>query len=84
MKTTYKSILIIIVLQWAISLLAGGIGASWTTKNLKSPYLEFTSDSKWDTEWFYIFVRKSGTWFLIFTNFVPISMLITLELVKFW
>lgn len=26
----------------------------------------------------------TGTWILIFTNFVPISLLVTLELVKFW
>lgn len=25
-----------------------------------------------------------GTWILIFTNFVPISLMVTLELVKFW
>lgn len=25
-----------------------------------------------------------GTWILIFTNFVPISLLVSLELVKFW
>lgn len=27
---------------------------------------------------------RAGTWVLIFTNFVPISLLVTLELVKFW
>jgi len=31
-----------------------------------------------------LFVALTGTWVLIFTNFVPISLLITLELVKFW
>ncbi len=25
-----------------------------------------------------------GTWILIFTNLVPITLLVTLELVKFW
>jgi phospholipid-transporting ATPase len=40
MKTTYKSILIIIFFQLAISMLAGGVGASWTYDNLNSPYLE--------------------------------------------
>ena len=65
-------------------MIAGGVGATWTTENLDLNYLEFSSDSEWDTDWFLIFVKKTGTWFLIFTNFVPISMLITLELVKFW
>lgn len=27
---------------------------------------------------------RTGTWILIFTNFVPISLLVTLELVKVW
>lgn len=31
----------------------------------------------------FIFV-KWGTWVLIFTNFIPISLLVTLELVKFY
>lgn len=31
----------------------------------------------------YILV-KWGTWILIFTNFIPISLLVTLELVKFY
>jgi phospholipid-transporting ATPase len=25
-----------------------------------------------------------GTWILLLTNFVPISLMVTLELVKFW
>ena len=65
-------------------MIAGGVGATWAAENLDLNYLEFSSDSEWDTEWFLIFVKKTGTWFLIFTNFVPISMLITFELVKFW
>lgn len=28
-------------------------------------------------------LTKWGTWLLIFTNFVPISLLVTLEMVKF-
>mgnify|MGYP001154452494 CR=1 FL=1 len=31
-----------------------------------------------------IFVKYLGTWILIFTNFVPISLMVSLELVKFW
>jgi len=26
----------------------------------------------------------TGTWILIFTNLVPISLLVTLEMVRFW
>jgi phospholipid-transporting ATPase len=28
-------------------------------------------------------IKNTGTWILLFTNFVPISLLVTLELVKF-
>jgi len=33
--------------------------------------------------WYYL-LQQTGTWVLIFTNFVPISLMVTLELVKFW
>ena len=29
-------------------------------------------------------LTKMGTWILVFTNFVPISLMVSLELVKFW
>jgi phospholipid-transporting ATPase len=53
-------------------------------KNLDIEYLNFVPHNKWDTEWYHIFTALTGTWILIFTNFVPISLLVTLELVKFW
>ena len=34
--------------------------------------------------WFLSFIKSFGTWILIFTNFVPISLLVSLELVKLW
>jgi len=30
------------------------------------------------------FFYVGGSWVLLFTNFVPISMLVSLEIVKFW
>lgn len=35
------------------------------------------------TNSFYYFWTKFGNWLIIFTNFVPISLLVTLEMVKF-
>ena len=84
MLTTYKSIMIIIILQLALSCLAAGFGSTWGIENIDTPYLEFKQTDKWDTQKFYVFMKMMGTWFLIFTNFVPISMLLTLELIKFW
>lgn len=34
--------------------------------------------------WVFSFIKSFGTWILIFTNFVPISLLVSLELVKLW
>jgi phospholipid-transporting ATPase len=44
-------------------------------------YLDF---SQFKDSWGLIFIKTIGTWVLILTNFVPISMLVTLEVIKFW
>jgi hypothetical protein len=31
-----------------------------------------------------MFIQITGVWILILTNFVPISMLVSLEVIKFW
>jgi|TARA_B110000285_G_C15034365_1_gene568427 magnesium-transporting ATPase (P-type) len=31
-----------------------------------------------------MWLTKLATWILVFTNFVPISLTVSLELVKFW
>ena len=47
-------------------------------------YLSFDQDDKWNSSWGLLFIKTTGTWILIFTNFVPISLLVTLEVVKLW
>ena len=49
--------------------------------NINNPYLSFT-DNKWNTDWWLVLLKMTGTWILIFTNLVPISLLVTLEVVK--
>jgi phospholipid-transporting ATPase len=44
-------------------------------------YLDY---SQFKDSWGLIFIKTIGTWVLILTNFVPISMLVTLEVIKFW
>lgn len=47
--------------------------------------LEDADDVSDELDSFYHFILvKWGTWILIFTNFIPISLLVTLELVKFY
>jgi phospholipid-transporting ATPase len=44
-------------------------------KEMNSPLLEHN-------QWLMFFVR-AGTWLLLLTNFVPISLIVTFEMVKF-
>ena len=51
-------------------------------------YLDFyppgTNPPEWDGKRsFLAWIKAFGTWILLFTNMVPISLLVTLEIVKF-
>jgi len=51
-------------------------------------YLDFYPEGS-NPQWtagksFKIWIKNFGTWILLFTNMVPISLLVTLELVKFF
>ena len=88
MKYTNAIILLVFILQMLLSMLGGVLGTSWLQLNLDASYLEF---NKVDTRGYtmteksasFMFVKLTGTWILICTNFVPISLLVTLEMVKF-
>jgi phospholipid-transporting ATPase len=41
-------------------------------------------NDKWDTDLPLLFIRNTGTWILILISFVPISLLVSLEYIKFW
>jgi len=61
------------------------IGTSWMVVNYdKARYLGFMRGEAWKTDGGLYFLKTTGTWILIFTNFVPISLIVTLEIVKFW
>ena len=61
------------------------LGTTWEISNIdKATYLDIDEQDKWNSNWFLLFIQKTGTWILIFTNFVPISLIVTLEIVKFW
>lgn len=54
-----------------------------------TPYLDLLGISgasdNWTTKyWFTSIITAFGTWILLFTNMVPISLMVTLELVKFF
>ena len=53
-------------------------------KNLEVPYLDFTTNDKWTANFWLKLIKMMGTWMLIMTNVVPISLLVSLELIKLW
>jgi len=84
-RQTNKQIILVFIIQIVASMLGAIVGASWMVANLDSAnYLSFNKNDPWNSNWFLLFIKTTGTWILIFTNFVPISLIVTLEIVKFW
>jgi phospholipid-transporting ATPase len=83
---TNKLIGLTLLTQLILALIAATIGAQWNLGNgLKALYMGNETLGEDDTHGFgYYLIKQTGTWILIFTNFVPISLMVTLELVKFW
>ena len=81
MNITGYQILIVFSIQIIIAMIGSSIGTTWMINNLHISYLSF-EDNGWDQNWGLLFLQTTGTWVLIFTNFVPISLLVTLEIVK--
>ena len=75
----------VFLIQILTSALGSVLGTTWEINNIDSAvYLDIDKEDKWSSNWILLFVQKTGTWILIFTNFVPISLIVTLEIVKFW
>ena len=86
MTLTNQAILQIFLLQVFFSVIGAAFCATWTLDNEDNPYLEMThgGDSYTKQGKVYMIATMAGSWILIFCNFVPISLLVTLEMVKFW
>ena len=78
---TNKFIICILILQLILASIGGLVGMVWinTYRKLVN-YITIPGD----LGKFMLFIQTTGTWILIFTNFVPISLMVTVELVKFW
>jgi|TARA_B110000305_G_C19363476_1_gene600686 phospholipid-transporting ATPase len=77
-------------MQMILALIGGFVGARWNTTNYtvvnylkRAPGPDDKADEGQQSFSYYL-VQYFGTWLLIFTNFVPISLTVTLEVVKFW
>lgn len=84
MRGTNRQIIIIFLVQIILASIGSCIGTTWMIRNIDNSYLNFDKRDQWNTNWFLLFVKTTGTWILIFTSFVPISLLVTLEIVKFF
>lgn len=84
---TNFSILVVFLLQILFAGIGAFFGANWSTRkdNLLRTLEKGldTNDNQAET-YLVVLILKCGTWILIFTNFVPISLMVTFELVKFW
>ncbi len=81
MKSVNYKVLFLFGSQVILSLIAAISGSTWQIANFDTHYyMGFTEDDRVSTG--YLLICRLGTWMLIFTNFVPISLMVTLELVK--
>lgn len=84
-RLTNKSILIILTTQFilaAIAAITGTVAASKSDDNIK--WLLVGIKGQENLSKLELFIQLFGSWILMLTNFVPISLIVTLELVKFW
>ena len=84
MRITYRAIISIFIAQAVLGSAAAAIGARWMVKNIDVPYLDFQTTDKWNSNFWLNFLKMIGTWMLIMTNCVPISLLVSLEVIKLW
>jgi phospholipid-transporting ATPase len=80
-----RSILIILATQFCLSLIGAIVGTAIAASPSISSidFLEGGSAGVKRTT-FETFVALTGSWILMLTNFVPISLLVQLEMVKYW
>lgn len=79
-----KQIIIVFVFQLIFCLFSSLYGAIWYTLHFKElHYLEINPNQAVDNYFWYNLTIRYGSWIIIFQNFVPISLIVTLEMVKF-
>lgn len=80
-RATNNYILLIVVIQATISLTGAIFNTVWQNINFKS--LNYYLDLESSVNPYLNFIIQLGTWFLMVVNIVPISLMVTLEIVKF-
>jgi phospholipid-transporting ATPase len=78
-----KQIRRVFLVQFLFCLFGGFYAATWyELKRDNLDYLRIPEDASKDNTYHYNFFVRFGNWLLLFTNFVPISLLVTLEMVR--
>ena len=83
-------ILYIFIIQFLMACLGAMMGQIFDNENeYNAYYLELSDQDELTDNWLLgnfpqlIYIVKVGTWILLLTNFVPISLLVTVEMVKY-
>ena len=84
-KMLNRQIINIFILQISICLFASIYGTLWERENNHPTYpylqIELNHKSHWSKSLKWIMIRF-GSWILMFTYFIPISLVITIEIVR--
>ena len=76
---TNRNIIFIFLVQVLCCILGAVIGATWMVNHLyTAKYLQFDEEDPWSSNWFLLFIKTTGTWFLIFTYQYFIYFIVTL------
>lgn len=78
---TGKAVVTTFCILIAICLLSGIVYSSWEASN-HAVVVKYMKDRNYP--WYFNLFVRMGNWILIFGNFVPISLMLTLETVKFF
>ena len=84
MNLTNEAIFYIFMLQIFFSVSGAVMCATWTIDNAGVRYMGMDTGEYAKQDLGYVIMTMTGSWILIFCNFVPISLLVTLEMVKFF
>ena len=78
-----RFIIFIFLLQLILCSIGSLTDSFWQAANLKDLYYLEIWTSKINSSFWENTLVLFGSWLIIFTNFVPISLLVSLEMVKF-
>eukprot|EP00347_Sterkiella_histriomuscorum_P008769 403343827 len=85
-QTTNVQILLVFMLQLSVCFFGSMFGTIWERDNRTETYnylkIELLYSESENRSWTEQFFTRFGTWILLFTNFIPISLTVTIEVVR--